>query len=223
MAARRAAARAHRLVPAAILDDDVERRSGVFHLHPQRSRGHLRHRLSRHLRHRSRHQSGRARHAGGAHVRGAAGVCVDGDRHRRPIGGLRTRGAPGSARQLLPQAVPRLSCGVAGAGADPGVRHARVFCESAPRRHPVGRRPRGGRRAARGGGIRGAAPARSRRGARRRDHGVAEPGHRAGREYLSWVAAAGHERARPVRVRAAAGAHARAGIAPSCWIACRAT
>ena len=115
---------------------------------------------------------------------------------------------------------------VPGAGA--GAARARLGGQPAARRRRGRRGPHGAHREARHRGVAGAAAARAgrrhrRRPQRRRD-GVDQPHHRPGRQHLRRVRAAGHERARPVRVGPAADAHAGAGAtAPSPSIGCRPT
>ena len=186
VAARRHAARRHRAVAAAVLDDDERWRAGVFDLHPERSRRHLRDRLPCHHAARSPDQPGGADDTRRAHVRGAAGARVVGVGARRHHGDVGPRAAARGARQLLPQAVSRVPRGVRAAGHGARVRHAHVFRAAAANRAcspmPSASPPSRSASSRSTWRCRSATPAAA---AERRHHGVAQPRDRSGREHLS--------------------------------------
>ena len=156
---RRHAARRHRAVAAALLDDDERRRAGVLDLHPERSRRHLRHRLPRRHAARSPDQPRGAGDPRRPHLRRAARALVVGIGARRHHSGVGTGVAARGARQLLPQAVPRVPRRVRAARHGARARHADVFRAAARIERAVRCRPRCRRGAARHRGIRGAAGA----------------------------------------------------------------
>ena len=130
----------------------------------------------------------------------------------------RVRGQTGRSllrdRASFTQAVPRLRARVDRPRAHAGGRHPHVFCRPPSHRHPGTGAAHRRRRAARDRGVGRAAAPRRRRGhaLRRRPDGLDQPADQRGPEPLFRRRAHRDQRARPLRVGAAADANARGGV-----------
>ena len=193
---------AARQIARAVLGHARSRRPDVPRVLPERSRRHLRARLSGHQLGGPSDQPGGTGDAGGGAVRHAARRVDAVQRPRRADGRGRPRAASRGAIQLLPQAVPGVLGGRGRTGVHPRDLHPDVRRDAAPRRRDGGCRARRHHGAASRRRLRGAAAAR-RHGARRNrrsDHGARPPGDRRGREPVRPDAPAGDKRPGSLRV-----------------------